>query len=125
MAFGTSHSPVLALDSPEWEARAINDRSNNDLYDLDGTRCSYADLHARVGDKYASIAVPAMWAEYEKRLNAALDRLAADLETIAPDAIIIMSDDHYELFSSANNPAMAIYFGKYATARRFAEGDPR
>jgi hypothetical protein len=125
MAFGTSHSPVLALDSPEWEARAINDRSNNELYDTDGTRCSYADLHAKVGDKYAAIAVPAIWAEYERRLNAALDRLGDDLKTINPDAFIIRSDDHHELFSSANNPAMAVYFGKHATARRFAAADPR
>lgn len=125
MAFGTSHSPVLALDAPEWEARAINDRSNNQLYDTDGTRCSYAELHAQVGDKYAAIAVPERWAEHERRLNAALDRLGRDLEELKPDAVIIMSDDHHELFSSANNPALAIYFGEHATARRFAEGDPR
>ena len=125
MAFGTSHSPVLALDSPEWEARAINDRSNTQLYDTDGVRCSYDELHAKVGDTYAALAVPERWAAYERRLNAALDRLGADLAEIAPDAVVIMSDDHHELFSSANNPALAIYYGEHAIARRFAAADPR
>jgi hypothetical protein len=125
MAFGTSHSPVLALDSPEWEARAINDRSNTELYDTEGTRCSYDQLHAKVGDAYAALAVPSQWAEYERRLNAALDRLGRDLVEIAPDAVIILSDDHHELFSSANMPALGIYYGDAAIARRFAAADPR
>src|SRR5271167_2238919 len=101
MAFGTSHSPLLALDSPEWEARAINDRSNTSLYDTDGVKCSYDDLHAKVGDKYAGVAVPERWIDAERRLNAALDRLGRDLHEINPDAVIIFSDDHHELFSSA------------------------
>ena len=46
MAIGTSHSPVLALDAPEWEARAINDRANQNLYDTDGVKCSYDQLQA-------------------------------------------------------------------------------
>lgn len=125
MVFGTSHSPVLALDSPEWEARAINDRSNTSLYDTDGVKCSYEQLHAKIGDKYAALAVPARWAEAERRLNAALDRLRSELADVNPDAVVIMSDDHHELFSSANMPAMAVYYGRHATARRFAGADPR
>jgi aromatic ring-opening dioxygenase catalytic subunit (LigB family) len=125
MAFGTSHSPVLALDSPEWEARAINDRDNPHLFDLDGVECSYKQLEAKYGNRYTEIAIPATWAEQERRLNAALDRLGADLAEIKPDAVIIMTDDQHELFSSANNPALAIYFGEKATAKRFTVGDPR
>jgi aromatic ring-opening dioxygenase catalytic subunit (LigB family) len=125
MAFGTSHSPVLALDSPEWEARAINDRDNPHLFDLDGVECSYAQLQAKYGDRYTEIAVPARWAEQERRLNAALDRLGEDLRAVNPDAVIIITDDQHELFSSANNPAIAIYFGEQATTKRFTVGDPR
>lgn len=125
MAFGTSHSPVLALDAPEWEARAINDRSNTSLYDTEGVKCSYDELREKFGDRYADAAQPSVWADCERRLNAALDRLARDLEEIAPDAVIVMSDDHHELFSSAVNPALAIYFGEHATARRYAAADPR
>lgn len=125
MAFGTSHSPLLALDSPEWEARAINDRSNKHLFDTDGVECSYDELHAKVGDKYNSVAIPENWAGSERRLNMALDRLGQDLEEINPDAVLIFSDDHHELFSAANMPSVALFYGKEATARRFAAADPR
>jgi aromatic ring-opening dioxygenase catalytic subunit (LigB family) len=125
MTMGTSHSPVLALSAPEWEARAINDRANPMLYDTDGVRCSYPELHAKIGDKYAALAVPSRWEEQERLLNAALDRLGRDLAAVNPDAVLIVGDDHHELFSSANMPAMAVYFGETATARRFTEGDPR
>lgn len=123
LALGTSHSPILALDAPEWEARAVNDRDNQNLYDTDGVRCSYTELHAKVGDKYAAQAVPSRWSEQETALNHALDRLGAELAEANPDAAIILGDDEHELFSGANMPALALYFGEQAVSRRFARPD--
>ena len=126
VAIGTSHSPILALDAPEWEARAVNDRDNQNLYDTAGVRCSYAELQAKVGDKYAAQAVPSRWNEQETILNRALDRLSAELAEANPDAAIILGDDEHELFSAANMPALALYFGEQAVARRFVRpDDPR
>src|ERR1700735_1741630 len=99
LALGTSHSPVLALDAPEWEARAVNDRDNQHLYDTEGVECTYDELYAKVGDKYNALAVPSRWAEQEALLNRALDRLGAELAEANPDAVIIIGDDEHELFS--------------------------
>jgi hypothetical protein len=126
MAIGTSHSPVLALDAPEWEARAINDRANQNLYDTDGVKCSYDQLQAKVGDKYTALAVPTRWEEQEAVLNRSLDRLGKELAEANPDAVVIVGDDEHELFSAANMPALALYVGQHATARIFARpDDPR
>jgi hypothetical protein len=126
LALGTSHSPVLALDAPEWEARAVNDRDNQHLYDTDGVECTYDELYAKVGDKYNALAVPSRWTEQEALLNRALDRLGAELAEANPDAVIIIGDDEHELFSGSNMPALALYFGEAAVTRRFVRpGDPR
>lgn len=123
LALGTSHSPVIALDAPQWEARAVNDRDNTNLYDNDGVKCSYYELYAKVGDRYGALAVPSRWADQEALLNRSLDRLSADLAEAKPDAAIVIGDDEHELFSGANMPALALYFGEYATSRRFARPD--
>ena len=126
LALGTSHSPVLALDAPDWEARAINDRDNKNLYDVDGVHCSYDELYAKVGDKYNALAVPSRWTEQEEMLNRSLDRLGKELAEVNPDAVIIISDDEHELFNAANMPALAIYFGQQAVSRLLVRpGDPR
>ena len=123
LALGTSHSPVLALDAPEWEVRAINDRHNQHLYDRDGIECTYDDLRAKVGDRYKALAVPARWVEQEAQLNRALDRLGSELTEANPDAVIVIGDDEHELFSGANMPALALYFGEQAITRRLVNPD--
>ena len=126
LALGTSHSPVLALDAPDWEARAINDRDNKNLYDVDGVHCTYDELYQKVGDKYNALAVASRWTEQEEVLNRSLDRLGAELAEANPDAVIIIGDDEHELFSGANMPALAIYFGENAVARKLVRpDDPR
>jgi hypothetical protein len=126
LAMGTSHSPLLALDAPQWEARAINDRANQHLFDLDGIECSYDQLQAKVGDRHLAACDPAHWAEQEARHNACLDRLGAELAEANPDAVVILGDDEHELFGGFNMPALALFYGTEAVARRFRRpDDPR
>ena len=123
LALGTSHSPLLAMDSPEWEARARNDRDNKRLIDNDGIMCDYPGLLSKVGEKYASLATPSKWAEQEAVLQRSLDRLTGDLVEVDPDAVVVLGDDEHELFDGANMPAIAVYFGEHAIARRFVHPD--
>ncbi len=126
LGLGTSHSPILALDAPDWETRARNDRKNQHLFDVDGTELSYDQLHARVGDKYAPLAVPANWERQNLAAERCLDRIARDLAEAAPDVVVVIGDDEHELFTDANMPAMSVYYGDPAISRRFVQpGDPR
>lgn len=44
--------------------------------------------------------------------QAALDRLADDLERAAPDVVVIITDDQAELFQQTNLPALSIFYGE-------------
>jgi hypothetical protein len=126
LACGTSHTPLLALEPPEWEARARNDRANQRLVDQSGRIVSYDELAARVGDRYAAECDTGRWAAHARNAHDALDRLAQDVDEAAPDAVVIIGDDEHELFSAANMPAIALYYGETAISREFAlPDDPR
>lgn len=126
LALGTSHSPLLALDAPDWEARSVNDRSNQHLFDNDGIECSYDELLAKVGAIHDPAKFPETWALQEAQHNRALDRLGAELAEANPDVIVVLGDDEHELFSGANMPALAVYFGDEAIARKLVRpDDPR
>lgn len=115
--FATSHTPILALVAGEWEARAVNDRKNPQLYDMTGVPRTYSELSQLVGDRFARLATPALWSEQYDAAQRDLDRLAEALKAAAPDVLIIVGDDEQELFSLANFPAVAIFYGDRATMR--------
>jgi hypothetical protein len=126
LACGTSHTPLLSMDPADWEARAKNDRANDRLIDTSGRLCSYDELARATGDRYAPEATPARWGEHASAAHGALDRLAGELERAAPDVVVIIGDDEHELFSAANMPAFAVYYGATAISREFARAqDPR
>ena len=126
LACGTSHTPLLSMEPADWEARAKNDRANERLIDRSGRVCSYAELAHAVGERYAADATPQRWASHAGAAQQALDRLAAEIERANPDVVVIIGDDEHELFSSANMPAFAVYYGETAISREFARAhDPR
>lgn len=108
---GTSHTPLLSLDGDEWQSRASDDFRNKNLNLSDGRWVTYDELDLEVGGRYADIAVPAVFREKSDRSQAALDRIADDIEAAAPDVVIIVGDDQEELYSKANMPAVALYYG--------------
>ena len=118
--FATSHTPMLAMDTEEWEARSVNDRKNPDLWDTAGVRRTYPELEQIVGDRYASRAKPLLWNEQYAKSQRDLDRLAAALEAAAPDVLVIVGDDEQELFKLSNFPAVSIFYGERATTTKMA-----
>lgn len=109
LGIGTSHTPLLTLDSHEWEHRADADRANEALNLSDGRWLTYPQLLAQVGPRYQEIARPAVLHQKWLQCEAALDLLAAALASAAPDLVVIVGDDQRELFGPANQPAFAIY----------------
>lgn len=126
LACGTSHTPLLSLDAAEWQTRANNDRANQRLFDNAGRICSYDELARAVGDRYVSEARPERWSAHAEAAQRALDRVADELEQAEPDVVVVIGDDEHELFSAANMPAFAVYYGENAISREFAQAhDPR
>lgn len=112
LGIGMSHSPLLALPGERWVERGNDDRANKGLNTIDGRFVDYDTVNAAVKDRYADIAVTETFVRQDKQAQDALDRLASDFARIKPDVAVIVGDDHYELFSPANMPAIAIYHGK-------------
>ena len=118
MGIGMSHSPLLALDGERWDERANDDRQNQRLNTIDGRFVPYGEIADAVKDRYADIAITEKFIEQDAAAQRALDRLGDDLAKVAPDVVVIIGDDHYELFSSANMPAISIYHGEQTSPIR-------
>ena len=114
IGLGTSHSPMLVTDASLWAERAISDHTNPELYDVDGNHRTYDEL-LRSGKTYESECRLEYLRQQERQIQAALDRLAADLRKARPDVVLIVGDDQHELFDSGNLPAIGIFYGQTAT----------
>ncbi len=109
--FAASHTPMLALEGKRWSERAADDMRNPQLNLSDGRFVSYDQLAHESGAPYAAFATEAKFLEIEAASRRALDRIADELERAAPDVVVIVGDDQAELFSLANMPSIAIYYG--------------
>ena len=106
-----SHTPLLTLTPEQWQHRAAADYANQALNLSDGRFVSYGQLLAEVGPRYSETVTPEVLARKEAICQASLERLADALAQAAPDVVLIVGDDQRELFSPANQPAIAIYHG--------------
>ncbi len=127
MAAGMSHGPMLALEPEMWFARARDEMDSKEphINKPDGSFVTYTQFHTEVGDKYNDQATLENFTVQHSICQAALDRLADDLEASRPDIVLIIGNDQKELFNGANSPALAIYQGnELATYRRKPDGMP-
>jgi 3-O-methylgallate 3,4-dioxygenase len=109
---GTSHSPMLLNDPQLWADRADQDRSSPDLFDSAGVHRSYDELERAAGDRYVTELEAGVWERRYTACHAAMDRLAADVQGIDCDVVVIVGDDQEEVFEKSIQPAVGIYWGK-------------
>lgn len=114
LGLATAHSPLLTLEGEEWHHRAAADRANTQLNLSDGRFVTYEELLAEVGPRWEAQVTPEALTLKAQACEAALDRLADELERAAPDVVVIVGDDQAELYSGANQPAFAIFHGPEA-----------
>ena len=93
IALGTSHTPLLAFRAEHWERYSRRDLTSTKLNLSDGSWVSYDKLLADTGGKYASVATQEQFVRKDALCQAALDRLADDLEAAAPDVVVIVTDE--------------------------------
>ena len=116
---GASHSPMLTLEGKRWSERAADDMRNPSLNTSDGRFVSYEELARENGAPYGSVATEERFLQVERASQRALDRLAGEIEASAPDVVVIVGDDQQELFSTANMPAVSIYYGERVVMHPF------
>jgi len=111
LGIGASHTPLLTLTAEQWQHRAAADYANPELNLSDGRLLTYELVLAELGPRCANLIAPEILAAKERACAAALERLADELEQAAPSVVVIVGDDHHEMFTSANQPAISIYHG--------------
>ena len=108
---GMSHSTMVTLDDSLWGDWAAQDSTIAILFDMEGQAVTYAQLAERAGDRYAQQATPQHWKKQYAAVRKAVARLAADVASARLDVLVVVGDDQLELFSLANMPALAIFYG--------------
>jgi hypothetical protein len=111
-AIGTSHSPMLLTNPRLWRERAAQDTRNKELFDNSGRHVTFDELSAEVGEKYTAELADEVWEQRYTACLQGMDRLAADLEELRPDVLVVIGDDQEEVFDSTNQPSMAIFWGE-------------
>ncbi|HZO70849.1 MAG TPA: hypothetical protein VFB60_01525 [Ktedonobacteraceae bacterium] len=111
LGIGMSHSTMVTLDDSLWGEWAAQDATFGILLDTEGQPVTYAQLAERAGDLYAQHATPQYWKEQYAAVRKAVARLAADVASARLDVLVIIGDDQLELFSFANMPSLAIFYG--------------
>jgi hypothetical protein len=107
---------MVTLDDSLWGEWAAQDATFAILFDTEGQAVTYAQLAERAGDRYAQQATPQHWKEQYAAVRQAVARLAVDLASAKLDVLVIIGDDQLELFSFANMPSLAIFYGDRITS---------
>jgi 3-O-methylgallate 3,4-dioxygenase len=112
MGIGSSHSPALLMKPDAWLARGeTDDKTIMALHDFTGRRVQY--------DELLEATPPAMLKEIEPDIlqarhlanEAAIKRIHDVLIEADPDIVVIIGDDHKEVYQEENMPALAVYWG--------------
>jgi hypothetical protein len=124
LGLGTPHTPLFTLQSIEWTHRADADYANPHLNLSDGRWLTYEQLLGERGPTYEAAARPEELERKSALCEQLLDRSADELAAAAPDVVVIVGDDHRELFGLAMQPAFAIYHAdELVTSDAYSDDD--
>ena len=112
LGIASSHGPLLGSPAEDFLKHAARDIHNKAHLDLEGAPLTYRELLERADPAIVGELLPDVIAEKVAGCQAAISRLAAALEEVAPDVVIVIGDDQHEQFLSDNQPTVLIYSGE-------------
>src|ERR1700722_141749 len=111
LGLGPSHGPMLSSPPDQWTLRAQFDRTVK--HPWKGRMWGFDELvAARQGDHFESQITPELWRSRHAACRTALDKLAEICAAAAPDLVVIVGNDHMEMFSEATVPAFTVFSGE-------------
>jgi len=119
LALGASHGPLVHLAAEQWLERAKDDRRSESLNTIDGRTVSYPELVAERGEPYVVESGIDHLRVQAAQVQAAMERVADELEACEPDVVVVVGDDQGELFGSENMPAVALFHGDRVVTHRW------
>ncbi len=113
LGVGSSHSPTLLMEPEAWLARAGHDDVKiHALYDLQGRHVSYDELLAKAPSGIDAEIDMAVLRQRHAANQAAVQRTAKILADAEADVLVIIGDDHKEVFLEDNMPSLSVYWGE-------------
>jgi hypothetical protein len=111
LGMATSHGPMLSTPPDQWGQRVVADRSNPAHY-FKGDSYTFEELvQLRAHEQLGREVTPEKWRTRHAACRAALARMAQVFDEVKPDVAVIVGNDQMEIFTNANIPAFAVYWG--------------
>jgi len=108
---GTSHTPMLNMTAEEWPLFEEVDRHRPHQHP-DGRAATYDELLVKAPASMRAEITPDKHARRHGEAMAAVDRLRDGLDGASLDAVIVIGDDHKEIYHDDNMPSMLVYRGE-------------
>lgn len=102
LGIGTSHTPQLAMGASMWSVHAQV---------VDPMIVDVEAREALIGSTLVDEISPERFDERYEASQVHMDEIAARLRAAAPDTVIVIGDDHREVFTDECTPALAVYTG--------------
>jgi aromatic ring-opening dioxygenase catalytic subunit (LigB family) len=103
LGIGVSHSPMLSMPPELWGQHGQGDWQHVDE--------PWEELRRERGPRVRQEITPEVFRARYDACQRALATLAATVEEVAPDALVVVGDDQREWFDEVNTPAVSIYWG--------------
>ena len=110
LGIGTSHTPMLNAPAEDWP-RFIDRDAVRDFLDKDGEPTTYVELLRRAEPHVAAELTPERFAARHLEAQAGVAHLKDAVRRAELDALIVIGDDHKEIYQDDNLPSFVIYRG--------------
>src|SRR5258708_27533286 len=141
LGIGTSHTPMLNAPAEDWP-RFIDRDAVRDFLDKEGQPMTYEELLHRAEPHVSAELTPEWVAGRHAEAQGGFADLRDALRRAELDALIVIGDDHKEIYQNDNLPSFVVYRGntirnvplngfsgpdwaRRATARYYEETEPR
>lgn len=111
LGIASSHSPQVNTPPESWAGHAGRDMHTYKLVDRAGNPTTYEQLLAHADPGLTAQLAPAVKRRRHDACQTAIGRLAARIEEVAPDVVVIIGEDQHELFHDDCMPALLVYWG--------------
>ena len=111
LGVGSSHSPMVTMDGPDWLEWGQRDLRNPMLYTAEGRHVTYAERLADVGGAFTERASVGLATVGAARVDVAVCAIRDALAEAELDAVIVVGDDQDEHLLADNLPPFLIYWG--------------
>jgi 3-O-methylgallate 3,4-dioxygenase len=102
---------MLSTPPEQWGQRVIADRANPKHFYKGGTYTFEQLAKLREKEQLGNQVSQEIWASRHAACRRALAELAAVFDRVKPDVVVIIGNDQTEIFTAANVPAFAVYWG--------------